>query len=391
MNPIAPLSPPRPSLRARITAPPPTPHWSIADPATWLAVASVISSVLFSGFGIADPSGYVRLGVLIVTGLLLGGIALAKHLLSFQGLLAALIQVFEGWTPTAAPTTGNTAASVKVKWVQPIQPTQLPLSRPVRLIARRPSYYGCVPDLPDARDLRLAFSTDNLPPSVDLRTDPRMPAVWAQGQLGSCTAHGIGAALIFHEVVETMPSRLFIYYNERAIEGTTASDSGAQIRDGIKSVASQGACPETLWPYDVSRFTTQPPPECYPAGLADVALSYARVGQDAYQIMAALAAGNLVVIGISIYSSFESSAVAQTGIVPLPDVANEQLLGGHCLAVVGYLTQDGTLYAIVRNSWDVTWGQAGYCLIPMAYLTNPNLASDFWVISNTGAAPEVAA
>ena len=47
-----------------------------------------------------------------------------------------------------------------------------------------------------------------------------------------------------------MPSRLFIYYNERAVEGTIASDSGAMIRDGIKSVAKLGVCDETVWPYD---------------------------------------------------------------------------------------------------------------------------------------------
>jgi hypothetical protein len=40
------------------------------------------------------------------------------------------------------------------------------------------------------------------------------------------------------------PSRLFIYYNERVIEGTVAHDAGAQIRDGIKAVAKLGAPPE---------------------------------------------------------------------------------------------------------------------------------------------------
>ncbi len=36
------------------------------------------------------------------------------------------------------------------------------------------------------------------------------------------------------------PSRLFIYYNERVIEGTVSTDAGAQVRDGIKSVATLG-------------------------------------------------------------------------------------------------------------------------------------------------------
>jgi hypothetical protein len=45
------------------------------------------------------------------------------------------------------------------------------------------------------------------------------------------------------------------YYNERAIEGTVTTDSGARIRDGMKSIANQGECDETLWPYDLTKFT----------------------------------------------------------------------------------------------------------------------------------------
>src|SRR5580692_7685401 len=110
--------------------------------------------------------------------------------------------------------------------------------------------YGWVPDLPDQRDFMFAAPVENmaaLPPNVDLR--PQCPKeVYDQGQLGSCTANAIAGALEFEMLKQRLnaftPSRLFIYYNERVIEGTTATDSGALIRDGIKSVNSQGACPE---------------------------------------------------------------------------------------------------------------------------------------------------
>ena len=55
------------------------------------------------------------------------------------------------------------------------------------------------------------------------------------------------------------PSRLFIYYNERALEGPSPTDSGAMLRDGIKAVAAQGACPETMWPYVEDKFADRPP------------------------------------------------------------------------------------------------------------------------------------
>src|SRR5581483_9228194 len=91
-----------------------------------------------------------------------------------------------------------------------------------------------------------------LPKKVDLR--PKMPPVYDQGHLGSCTANAIAAAFEFDQTQEKqpdfMPSRLFIYYNERASEGTTGTDSGAMLRDGIKSVAKIGVCDEQIWPYE---------------------------------------------------------------------------------------------------------------------------------------------
>src|SRR5579885_3552199 len=112
------------------------------------------------------------------------------------------------------------------------------------------AHYGWIPDLPDQRDFLFAAPQEviaALPPRVDLR--PQCPPVYDQGQLGSCTANAIAGAIQFTQMKENLaqiftPSRLFIYYNERAMEGTVSVDAGARIRDGIKSVATQGDCPE---------------------------------------------------------------------------------------------------------------------------------------------------
>lgn len=247
--------------------------------------------------------------------------------------------------------------------------------------------YGYIPDVPDMRDHRVpkasARQVAKLPAKIDLHTDPRMPAVWDQGQLGSCTAHGIGAALVFHDVTPEMPSRLFIYYNERAMEGSVRSDSGAQIRDGIKSVVKQGVCAEDDFPYDITKFAIKPSAKCYTDALANTALAYQRVTQDVDQIRTQLAAGNIVVIGFSVYESFESDAVAKSGRVGLPK-KGEALLGGHCVALVGY--DNRAKRFIARNSWGTSWGQSGYFTLPYSYVTNPGLASDFWTISSVGSA-----
>lgn len=241
-------------------------------------------------------------------------------------------------------------------------------------------FYGWVPQKPDQRDrLFTPKPIGLLPPSVDLR--PLCPPVYDQGQLGSCTANGIAFAYEFareqQKLTDFMPSRLFIYYNERVIEHSVKSDAGANIRDGFKTMNKQGVCPETDWPYLIDKFTQKPPKFCYSEAQKDMVLQYGTVAQQMNIIKSSLAETIPVVIGISVYESFESDAVAKTGIVPLPDY-RETLLGGHCTAVVGY--DDSHSWWIVRNSWGSGWGDKGYFYLPYSYLTNENLSSDFWNI-----------
>lgn len=249
-------------------------------------------------------------------------------------------------------------------------------------MTKRLGSYGWIPDIPDARDriLQLPKRAGALPASVDLRA--QCPPVYDQGQLGSCTANAIAGAIEFDQRKEKLtepftPSRLFIYYNERAMENSVASDSGAQLRDGIKSVASQGACAETLWPYVEDRFATRPSAPCYKIARTHPAVNYSRVPQDASQLKACLAAGYPFVLGITVYESFESDEVARTGIVPMPQ-DSETTLGGHAVMAAGY--DESTQRFLIRNSWGADWGMDGYFTIPYDYLADNNLASDFWTI-----------
>lgn len=247
---------------------------------------------------------------------------------------------------------------------------------------RTTSHYGWKPDLPDNRDLQYtapAHVISALPPMVDLTG--QCPPVYDQGQLGSCTANSIGAAFEFdvlkQKLPDFMPSRLFIYYNERAIENTIGTDSGAQIRDGIKSIAKQGVCAETLWPYVISEFAIKPYQTCYIEAANNTAVSYHRVSRDINQMRGCLADGYPFVIGFTVYTAFESPQVAQTGVLDIP-TAGESVVGGHAVLVVGY--DDGSNRFRVRNSWGTVWGQKGYFTMPYEYLLNANLSDDFWTV-----------
>ena len=249
--------------------------------------------------------------------------------------------------------------------------------------------YGWIPDLPDARDHLYAAPLEvlsSLPPKVDLRLQgPDM--VYDQGQLGSCTGNAIAGAVQFERIKQKLasaqqmvPSRLFIYYNERVIEGTVPQDSGAMIRDGIKSVASDGVCFETgpdSWPYDIAQFATKPPANCYTAAAKNKIVQYSRLVPTLSQLKGCLAHGFPFVFGFTVYESCESQQVASTGLVPMP-AATEQALGGHAVMANGY--DDSQQRFIVRNSWGSSWGQKGHFLMPYAYLTDRHLADDFWTI-----------
>ena len=213
----------------------------------------------------------------------------------------------------------------------------------------------------------------SLPQTVDLR--PHMPPVYDQGQLGSCTANAL--CCLMQALDEIQGSRLFLYYNERALEGTVASDAGATLADGIRCLKTQGVCPETTWPYVPRQFARKPPPPCYANALKHEALSVYSVPLALGSLKAALTAGHPIAIGIRVYSSFESPSVAKTGNVPLPQ-KGEAVLGGHAVVVVGF--SDATQAFLVRNSWGTMWGIKGYFTLPYAYLTNAALALDAWVI-----------
>lgn len=244
-------------------------------------------------------------------------------------------------------------------------------------------HYGWHPDLPDHRDQLYSApvaTLQTLPPLVDLTS--QCPPVYDQGQLGSCTANAIAGAIQFDQIKQSLPgpfvpSRLFIYYDERVIEGTVATDSGAQIRDGIKTVASQGVCPEPMWPYDINQFATKPPANCYTQALKNLVSLYQRITPTLSQLRGCLATGFPFVFGFTVYESFESAAVAASGQVPMP-APGEAVVGGHAVMAVGY--DDPNQRFIVRNSWGAGWGKAGYFTIPYSYLTSAQLASDFWTI-----------
>lgn len=252
--------------------------------------------------------------------------------------------------------------------------------------------YGWIADLPDPRDR--SYNLDEtilkavqLPAKFSLRE--KMPRIFNQLALGSCTANGIVAVLMAAGMkqgeAELMLSRLFVYYGERVIEGTVNEDSGAQIRDGIKVVASEGAPPESVWPYDIAEFAVRPPAVAYADAKHHEAIVYQRINpiSPGAPLRTALFNGYPIVKGFAVPERFESpSWNPETEPLPLP-TPSEGFIGGHCTVTVGWdfsLTRFKVPVFEERNSWGTGWGEDGYYWSDARWLWNPELSSDFWCI-----------
>ncbi len=260
---------------------------------------------------------------------------------------------------------------------------------------RRIGRLGWVRDLPDPRDHIYSAPLavlQALPPSVDL--EPKFP-IYDQGRIGSCTANALAAALQFDrlksgQAPDFVPSRLFIYYNERVIEGDPARDGGAQSRDGIKTLQQQGVCPESEWPYDDtpapyeggpfpvgSRPATKPPQKCYNDAVNYEITTYQRLNQTLSQLQGCLAAGFPFAFGFSVFDGWYDQS-PHSPVIPVPS-QSDALVGGHAVLCVGY--DNGKSLFKIRNSWGPAEGDGGYFYMPYAYVTEPTLAGDFWVIN----------
>lgn len=277
--------------------------------------------------------------------------------------------------------------------------------------------YGYIKSKPDSRD-RLYSSikpTILLPDSVDMRS--QCSPVRDQGQLGSCTGFCMATGVMeFIELNNPTPipppptpkpnpgclsllmpkvimnkifktsgsdfvvlSPMYLYYQERVLEGTVNIDAGAEMRDGMKVLVNTGVCPEYDYPYDISKFTQKP------SAIADTDAAFYKIKSyyslsTLNDVQTALASGNGIALGFQVYESFESQEVATTGIMPVPS-SSERLLGGHAVFVVGYkpdANAAGGGYLIIKNSWGVNWGDHGYFYMPYELLSN-GMVSDLWI------------
>jgi len=248
---------------------------------------------------------------------------------------------------------------------------------------------------PKHLNLNFASTIADLPPSVDL--SGLCSPIAQQWLLESCTAFaGIGLVEFLLKKAgrqDFKQSELFLYYNERLMEGTLGKNTGAHESTIIKALHEYGSCPESLLPYnlwDRWHINNKPSKECYDAAkeLTDLDdFAHTIVEQDLEVMKRLLAEGQPFLLGIKLYKSTMSWRVFWTGDVPMPDLnpnSGDTHEGGHSIMIVGY--DDKTERFKIRNSWGTWWGNKGYGTIPYAFLTNPKLAHGIFTMYRLGPA-----
>ena len=255
--------------------------------------------------------------------------------------------------------------------------------------------YGAVKDRPDQRDRGMLRFT--APPARPLPAKISHAAkcgpVKDQGQLGACTGFAGTAHREFlarqYKAADIVLSPMYLYWRERELEGTVNQDSGAQIRSCVWVLNHYGTCLESSDEYAPARFTVPPTAEQTEQAAQLKTGAYHRLS-TVDDMKSCLAYGNeneqyTFVAGFAVYSSFESAQVARDGLMPVPNVARELLLGGHAVHFMGYddtVRCPGTRSAgafQVQNSWGRGWGQDGHFWFPYECAADPNIMWDAWM------------
>jgi C1A family cysteine protease len=218
-----------------------------------------------------------------------------------------------------------------------------------------------------------------------------------QGSLGACVANSYAAIIASIKGFST--SRLYLYYNARVGQGfATLEDSGIPILDSLPIFKSFGLPLESNWPYKIMKFGVLPDySKTYKIANTKTVVNISPIPQTDIDIKTALKAGQFVMFGHSVYSSYMSNDVAKTGIIPVPDTSNESDEGGHCTHIVGWTSFNDIEYYIIRNSWGTGWGNdgkavptfgfknngknGGFAYMPASYVLDSELSWEFFAIA----------
>ncbi|MDB5098022.1 MAG: hypothetical protein JWM80_2443 [Cyanobacteria bacterium RYN_339] len=274
---------------------------------------------------------------------------------------------------------------------------------PFRMGWENPTATPIAYDLHPTNKTSVGFHIKDVAPAkkVDLR--PLMSPVADQGNFGSCTSFAMVKGIAEFMELKKIRARggdvakdfvplapTYLWYGERAFMGNEKIDTGATMFLGMNLLVTDGACPETDMPYCPEQyqqnelfrnFWLQNPPS---RDAASHAKNF-RGGQlrqitKLSEVKASLDEGYPTVFGFVVFSNIREAS--KTGMLPVPSLQEDEVLGGHATVCVGYDDEKGCL--ILKNSWSENWGDKGYFYMPYDFFNNQfGLVADGWTIRET--------
>lgn len=252
--------------------------------------------------------------------------------------------------------------------------------------------YTYVTPQKDERDF--VFGTENInASSLSLNSSQinyRIPAssirIENQSSIGSCTAFAFTTC--FEHLVfllcqdsEFEASPLFNYKQSLILDSvdlSSGNDPGTSLRSAASNGRLCGVPRDTTWPYSLANFSSIPSQAAYDeAFMLSRMFTYFEVNRSRDVMKYVLGDLNfMVMIGFSVFPSYESQSVGQSGNIPVPTDAEIKSgsIGGHAVPIIGW--DDDLQVYIIANSYGTTWGNSGYGTLPYAYFENKNLVSE---------------
>jgi hypothetical protein len=211
-----------------------------------------------------------------------------------------------------------------------------------------------------------------------------------QGSLGSCGPNSlvVACSLASNGIISNM-SRLYTYFITECLDRSNPlTDNGITTQNLVRSLSKYSFCDESLFVYQPINYLMLPPLACFKNTRNITNFVYSWINQDQNMFLnlsnAFINTYNKIqltgiIVGFYVYSSFPMYST--NGIIRLPNIKLERLLGGHCVALVGFKKINNQNYIIFQNSWGTQWGDKGLGYLPIAYLQNPALSERPIVIS----------
>ncbi len=251
--------------------------------------------------------------------------------------------------------------------------------------------------IPATPDKQLQYKLSAKQPVIDLTTKKKFPPIYDQGYIGACTANVFALAFYFILLnnkeysnflnkTNFEPSRLWLYYQQRLIEGNLETDAGAQLYSGIIVLKTKGLCSERLYPYIQTKYKESPELYTYIEAINYKLDDYRILKQNLNDMKASIQLGNPFFFGIYLFKSksqekpdIDLITKEKNWILPYPTY-NDDYVGGHAITAVGY--DDDKKLMKIRNSWGENWGDKGHFYLPYEYILDSDFCADFYVISS---------